>query len=483
MLSSLPAHGESMPYPGVVTGRLPLVLVAATLVGAFGFWFTPAVIVVFALLGTPDYSLTEGFLLLSVMGLSAACFRFVLDRGPALRRDAELLLVVLLSLLVVNVATLWLLQAGPANTTQLYWLSVLSGLGGGSFAVLNRVRCAPRDHMPTLSLEAVSVAGHLGIVLALLVLPLLITLPLWSQHSTRLLAGSSHFLGRIEAGASVWLVWPAFVWLLWSNALLVLWILVPSWRRALCWRHSLALGGRLLAGTTLIVMLAAVLWLQRLDALAWYWLLLFAGVAITGNRSRGLVAGPGSSPWLWSVTLGCFLGLSATFPLLTLSVFYPSRESLAVPYPAIFLYAWMLPLGAILLRPVGPWAVRRWGVKQVLALCLLTMCLASLSLAWWMYRALQVAYAQPFFPGYILSFALLFGAAGVGNAALIFRARAQPGRVALAALAMAAIPLLLASLPDHLPLVGVILAVYFALCSLAWTGGRLPLKRPKATPL
>ncbi len=467
-----PAAEEAAPHP-------PFGLIAASLLCAFGFWFTPAILVVYALLTSWTYHPVEGFVLLSLAALAAAAFRLVLGDATDHRRDRERLLVVLLALVLSNVVCLWLLREGLGYPPRLYMLAVVSGVGGGSFVSLyQQGALRRRGHSP----EAPLIMAHLGIVMALLVVPLLLILPNIGGSGDILLRGSSHFLGRTETGSTIEPAWPPLVWLLWSLVLLV-WAGVVSRVHPLSHAFCLQCLARLLLWLAAMLTVVLGLWMLGADTLVLYWLLLAVLANIAGRPGavwwrEGVPLG--SRAWLWPLGLGSFLGLSAAFPLLTLTVFYGPHQPLTVAYPAIFLYAWMLPLGSTLMRPVGYWAARRWGVKHLVCACIGAQVTALLSVAWWIYCANMASYSPQYFPPYLFSFAVLFVFLGLASSTLEHSAKTPPGRPAMAALGMAMVSLLMASLVERIYLAPLILAGGFAVCGMAYC---LPTKRARATSM
>lgn len=465
--------------PDKAISQPPFGLVAASLLCAFGFWFTPSVLVVYTQLASSLYQPVEGFLLLSVSALSAAGFRWVMDEATDSQRDMEHLLVVLLALVMSSMICLWLLRAGLDHPPRLYMLAVISGVGGGSFVSLCRQGAVRHSEG---SLEAPSVMAHLGIVMALLMVPLLLTLPVIFDSENVLLTGSSHFLGRTAVGSPIAPAWPALVWLLWSLVLLV-WAGVGCRGQRLCAGLCLQGLGRLLLWLAGILAVALALWLLGTETvgLAFHGLLLVVSAVVVGRPWGARWRDTGRTrAWLWPLGLGSFLGFSAVFPLLTLTVFQTPHQTPTVAYPAIFLYAWMLPLGAVLMRPVAHGAIRRWGGRRLVYAGLLGVVVALVSLAWWIYCAQLATYAPRYFLPYLLSFALLFACLGLVNGALAHEARLLSGQPAMAALGMAMISLLMAVLVERVYLAPLVFTGVFMAYGLA---GVLPPKKAASTSL
>ncbi|MGY3716363.1 NarK family nitrate/nitrite MFS transporter [Sutcliffiella cohnii] len=100
--------------------------------------------------------------------------------------------------------------------------------------------------------------------------------------------------------------------------------------------------------------------------------------------------------WLYVATFGSFIGYSAAFPLLLKSTF-PQYVGLA------FLGAFL----AASFRPVGGWLSDKFGGAKVTTFVLITMSIGALLVIFFL--------GQQFFTGFLLSFLLLFIAAGIGS--------------------------------------------------------------------
>src|SRR5690625_7172994 len=98
---------------------------------------------------------------------------------------------------------------------------------------------------------------------------------------------------------------------------------------------------------------------------------------------------------------GSFLGLAAAFPLTVERLFVGSA---APGYPGVFVYAWMLPLLGILVRPLGTWGSARWGGALTTQICIVMMVAASVAAAYWVYQAQGSAQPARYFSGCMRGF-------------------------------------------------------------------------------
>lgn len=472
-LSSVPMLKRQRPYalPAISTG-----LVSAGMICAFGLWFSWASLVVHLQQIGSGYSLIELFSLLAIAGLSAACLRLTL--GFLLPAGAEpILFSVCLALLMFTAWGLYrLFSVSVPELWQLQGLALLSGVGGGCVSALGHGPGRAASPNSWLAKEMVAALGHLGVVASLMLLPLLTTLSLPHQHSEELLVGSSHFLGRVGSGEPLWLAWAGLFW-----GVLLVPVFLLSLRQLQRSLGSQSLGsicrvlGQVLGVGALGLLLALVgaglilpsrvggwgfplaleLGLAALIVLALVAIRLWPG-SLKAAQFIALI--PRSDTWimslLWAMSIGSFLGFAAAFPLTLWFLFAPPPGHSGPGYPGIFLYAWMLPLVAIVIRVLGSWCARRWGSVLITQLCAGVLVIASLVAAFGLLEVQQATYRPPYFSGLLGCFAVIFIASGIAHSALSISLPVLfPGAharwlwvwlSAIAALGVVYIPLLLA---------------------------------------
>jgi nitrate/nitrite transporter NarK len=475
-------------------------LIAAGLVCAFGLWSAPALLLVYTGLTTPALTATTAFLLMALTGLTAVGLRLLLGFLLTPRDEPGLLLMLLLSLLGFGGVLLFL--QGEYSLRAFVCLALLAGIGGGGFASLSgSVYSTAKSVGHTL--EASTSVGHLGIIVGLLVLPWLVTITLPRQLPACLRFDASHFLGRVDAGTAIWPSWVGLFWGALGALILLLWALYRPWYRPGVGRQAFKVAGIILLGLSIaglcaIWLLYAVvsgwpLWLRLLPVLLLPVLCLLALKVLLPTQRWQLLWGLRQHRhlWvmslLWAASLGSFLGFTLAFAELSTVLFRPARVELGGPgYPGVFLYAWMLPLAALLMRPLGAWLARRWGGTQVSLWCFVALALAAFGAGHYSRMAYGAAYPPAFFMGYIASFSVLFVAAGLAHAALVqslpiifppcLQANSSTWLIAMATVGMTYIPLMLSNFANT----GFVLAfnsfaVFYSLCALLC--GALYLRR------
>jgi NNP family nitrate/nitrite transporter-like MFS transporter len=119
-------------------------------------------------------------------------------------------------------------------------------------------------------------------------------------------------------------------------------------------------------------------------------------VAIIGHKQQWRMS------WLYTGTFGSFIGLAAGFPMLVNTEF---------PAVDAFKFAFIGPLVAALVRPLGGWLADRMGGAMITFWIFVVMTVAPLIAALF----LPAAGGDGSLLGFVLAFMALFVAAGIGN--------------------------------------------------------------------
>ena len=272
--------------------------------------------------------------------------------------------------------TLWIgyaVQDPATNYAVFAAIALLCGLGAGNFSssMANISFFYPKRLQGTaLGLNAG--VGNLGVGLAQLVAPLAMYVgALW------ILGGSAQ--ARVDQGATIpiWVQNAGFIW-------------VP-----------------------LIVLAVGAAWFG-MDNIASVRAGFAEQVAIIRHKHQWRMS------WLYTGTFGSFIGLAAGFPMLVNTEF---------PTVDAFRFAFIGPLLAALVRPIGGWLADRLGGAVITLWTFVIMAVAPLAAG--LFLPSQTGGGSVI--GFVLAFMALFIAAGVGNGStfrmipIIFRTLRERG--------------------------------------------------------
>ena len=322
---------------------------------AFAVWVVWSVIVVELPHIGFKFSTNQLFWLAALPGLSGAVFRalysFVVPifggRNFTVWSTAMLLL-----------PTLWIgfaVQDPTTNYAVFAAIALLCGLGAGNFSssMANISFFYPKRLQGTaLGLNAG--VGNLGVGLAQLIAPL-------AMYGGALLILGGSAQTRVDQGAtvSIWVQNAGFIW-------------VP-----------------------LIVLAVVAAWFG-MDNIATVRAGFAEQVAIVKHKQQWRMS------WLYTGTFGSFIGLAAGFPMLVNTEF---------PTVDAFKFAFIGPLLAAMVRPIGGWLADRMGGAIITFWVFVVMALAPLAAVFF----LPAASNSGSLLGFVLAFIALFIAAGVGN--------------------------------------------------------------------
>jgi MFS transporter, NNP family, nitrate/nitrite transporter len=322
---------------------------------AFAVWVVWSVIVVELPHIGYKFSTNQLFWLAALPGLSGVLFRALYSFVVPIFGGRNF---TVWSTMMLVLPTLWIgfaVQDPTTNYAVFAAIALLCGLGAGNFSssMANISFFFPKRLQGTaLGLNAG--VGNMGVAVAQLVAPI-------AMYGGALLILGGHAETREVAGATtqIWVQNAGFIW-------------VP-----------------------LIVLSAVSAWFG-MDNIATVRAGFAEQVSILRNKQQWRMS------WLYTGTFGSFIGLAAGFPMLVNTEF-PAADA--------FKFAFIGPLLAALIRPLGGWLSDRLGGAMITVWMFLVMAVAPLA-------------AVLFLPGtgtagsllgFVLAFIVLFVAAGVGN--------------------------------------------------------------------
>ena len=340
---------------GVARRNLWLSIPALTL--AFVVWMLWSVVVVQLPAAGFRYSTNQLFWLAALPSFSGATLRIFYAFAVPVVGGRRFTAWATASLLLPALGIGFAVQNPTTPYELMVVLALLCGLGGGNFAssMANISLFYPtRRQGYALGLNAG--LGHLGVAIVQLAVPLVVTVAVFGS-----LGGAPQ---ATEAGP-MWLQNAGFIW-------------VP-----------------------LIAASALAAWFG-MDDLAEAKANFAAQAVIFRRKHNWLMC------WLYLGSFGSFIGLSAGLPMLVQSQF-PGADVLQV--------VWLGPLLGALLRPLGGWVADHVGGARVTFWSFVVMALGAGSVLHWLPQAATAASAGQGgnFAGFLASFGLLFGAAGVCN--------------------------------------------------------------------
>ncbi|WP_119155202.1 NarK family nitrate/nitrite MFS transporter [Caldimonas tepidiphila] len=337
----------------IATRNLWLSIPALTL--AFAVWMVWSVVVVNLPSVGFKFSTNQLFWLASLPALCGATLRIFYSFAVPIFGGRRWTAISTASLLLPATGIGFAVQNPDTSYEVFVLLAILCGFGGGNFAssMSNISFFFPKAKKGTaLGLNAG--LGNLGVSLVQFVVPMVITAGVFGA-----LGGEPQMVSKGGAQVPMWLQNAGFIW-------------VPF-----------------------IAISALAAWFGMHDlseAKA-----SFADQAVIFKRKHNWLM-----CWLYIGTFGSFIGYSAGFPLLIKSQF-PGINALQ--------YAWLGPLCGALIRPLGGWLSDKLGGARVTFWTFIVMGLGVLSVLQFLPQGGQGGN----FTGFLVSFLVLFAAAGIGN--------------------------------------------------------------------
>jgi len=327
---------------------------------AFAVWVVWSVIVVELPHIGFKFSTNQLFWLAALPGLSGALFRALYSFVVPIFGGRNW---TVFSTTLLLLPTLWIgfaVQDSSTNYAVFAAIALLCGLGAGNFSSsMANISFFYPMRLQGTALGLNAGVGNLGVGLAQLVAPL-------AMYAGALLVLGGSAQTRVDQGATtlIWVQNAGFIW-------------VP-----------------------LLVLAVIAAWFG-MDNIASVRAGFAEQVAIVRNPQQWRMS------WLYTGTFGSFIGLAAGFPMLVNTEF-PAADA--------FRFAFIGPLLAALVRPVGGWLADRVGGAIITFWIFVVMAVAPIG-------------AVLFLPGagnggnligFVLTFMALFAAAGIGNGS-IFR--------------------------------------------------------------
>jgi MFS transporter, NNP family, nitrate/nitrite transporter len=322
---------------------------------AFAVWMVWSVVVVNLPAVGFRFTTNQLFWLTALPGLCGATLRIFYSFAVPIFGGRRWTAISTASLLLPAIGMGFAVQSPETPYEVFVLLALLCGLGGGNFAssMANISFFFPKSQKGTaLGLNAG--LGNLGVSLVQVVVPLVITAGVLGT-----IAGDPQTIVKAGQSTSLWLQNAGFVWVP---------FIAVSAIAAWFGMHDLA-GAKATFGDQAVIFKRAHNWIMC---------------------------------WLYLGTFGSFIGYSAGFPLLIKSQF-PGVDALQ--------YAWLGPLVGAVIRPFGGWLADRIGGARVtfwtfIAMAAGVMCVLAF---------LPKGGHGGSFAGFLVSFLLLFAAAGIGN--------------------------------------------------------------------
>lgn len=422
------------------------------LLSGFAVWMYWSIVTVQMLnLGFP-FTKPELFTLAGIGGLAGATLRIPSSFLIRIAGGRNTLFLTTSLLMIPAIGTGIALQ----NTTTPLWvyqaLALLSGLGGGNFASsMSNISFFYPKKMQGLALGLNAGLGNFGVTTMQILIPLVMTMPIFGGESMVLTTASGWLFGKIPAGAQTYIHNAGFVWLVFLLPLsLLTWFGMSNIKAA---HVSPNLRNPIISFLIIIAMLSVGLiasgigfWAMQpvkdgglgINKLIVLTLLmnftLFALFLVpAGEHYRASLKRQYSifkNPHTWAMTViytmtfGSFIGFSAALALAIQVIFgfkhilvdgVLTHDIVNTNAPSALMYAWIGPFVGALIRPVGGYVSDKFGGALVTQISSFMMVVGALGVAYYMKAAYGSEAPEQFFLPFLSIFMLLFLASGIGN--------------------------------------------------------------------
>ena len=405
---------------------------------AFAIWLYWSVITVeMKNLGFP-FDDEQLFTLSAVAGLTGATLRIPNSFLIAISGGRNVISLTTALLIIPSLGTGIALQNSDTTYSVFVILAYLSGIGGGNFSssMSNISFFFPKKNQG-IALGLNAGLGNVGVSIMQVLLPFVITFPLFGSFSGRGMSLPAS-VGDKSAGTFVWLqncglVWVPILIILAINA----WVNMDNLPTA-----SPDVGSKpkdtLTALFKSLVLIccaffsAAIGLYMLLKSEISMWIVLPITIAST-VVIMGMMQVPFNislapqyrifkskhnwiMTWLYTMTFGSFIGYSAAFPLLVKIVFGELPDGSVNPNAINpFAYAWLGPLVGSLIRPVGGWLSDKLGGANVTHWVTIMMIGSALGVAYYVKQASASPTPEIYFIPFLILFLILFITSGIGN--------------------------------------------------------------------
>ena len=420
----------------------------------FAIWMMWGIITVQMLnLGFP-FTKEDMFGLTAIAGLAGATLRipssfFIRIAGG---RNAVFLTTALLMIPAFGTGIALQDKDTPLWVFQI--LALLSGIGGGNFACsMSNISTFYPKRLQGTALGLNAGLGNFGVTTMQILIPLVMTAGIFGAFaggSMELMKDSGWIFGKIVAGTPTFIQNAGLVWLLalvplaflgffGMNNLLPISPGIGSTASAfikILWLYGLAF---LTAGVGLYLFLPpASGGLGVLNMWVALPLIIVATLAVMklaafgdmkANISKQFAIFGNKHTWsmtaLYIVTFGSFIGFAAAVPLAITVIFGEQHIFDAATQtwthvknpnaPSALTYAWIGPFVGAAIRPVGGWISDKVGGSIVTQIISAIMVVASIYAGYIMMQAYQSATPEIYFTQFMITFVVVFAAAGIGN--------------------------------------------------------------------
>jgi NNP family nitrate/nitrite transporter-like MFS transporter len=424
----------------------------------FAIWMMWGIITVQMLnLGFP-FTKDDMFGLTAIAGLSGATLRIPSSFFIRIAGGRNTIFLTTALLMIPAIGTGIALQDKTTPLWVFQLMALLSGIGGGNFACsMSNISTFFPKRLQGTALGLNAGLGNFGVTTMQVLIPLVMTAGIFGAvfgnlagGSMDLIKDSGWIMGKIAAGTPTWIQNAGWVWMLalvplaligffGMNNLLPISPAIGSTISAfikVLWLYGLAAcvaavglylylpvkaGGLELLNmwVALPLIMVSTLLLMRVFAIGEMKAGIQKQFAIFSNKHTWSLTA------LYLVTFGSFIGFAAAVPLAITVIFGDTHtlnaatgvwEHVKNPNaPSALTYAWIGPFVGALIRPVGGWISDKVGGSIVTQIISAIMVAASVYAGYIMTQAYHSATPEIFFTSFLVTFVVVFAAAGIGN--------------------------------------------------------------------